>query len=376
MNIFSKPYSRRRFLAGTTSLAALYAAGKFVPLRALAQSLPNDPRIDKQPIVDKGYALVRKIGNGVYATVSDRSKGLQTRSNGGFIVGRDGALLIEGFQTPIGASFQADALRMVSQVPVHAAIDTHWHFDHTLGNSFYIDKGWPVWAHPKAAGYLKEKYTRWHAETLDAFLAPWEKRVTEAKTDSLREHAKSDVEGVRSLYEPNGDYPMALPTHPLDPAKMPMKVDLGGLSVEIENFVGHTDTDLIIRVPDQNIVYMGDLLVNAQYPTNINGYPTSWRATLANIAKFDKDTLFVPGHGQICGMETLAVMRAVFDDIAEQAEKLYKAGVAVEEATERYVVPAKYKDFRQFSWGFCIGRTIEQFYAEWSGKPVHVLNYF
>ena len=142
MNIFSKPYSRRRFLAGTTSLAALYAAGKFVPLRAMAQSLPNDPRIDKQPIVDKGYALVRKIGNGVYATVSDRSKGLQTRSNGGFIVGRDGALLVEGFQTPIGASFQMDALRMVSKVPVHAAIDTHWHFDHTLGNSFYIDKGW------------------------------------------------------------------------------------------------------------------------------------------------------------------------------------------------------------------------------------------
>ena len=57
-------------------------------------------------------------------------------------------------------------------------------------------------------------------------------------------------------------------------------------------------------------------------------------------------------------------MRAVFDDIAEQAEKLYKAGVPVEEATERYVVPEKYKTFRQFSWGFCIGRTItEQFYA-------------
>jgi len=303
LNIFSKPYSRRRFLAGTTSLAALYCRRQ-VRAASCSGTIPaNDPRIDKQPIVDKGYALVRKIGNGVYATVSDRSKGLQTRSNGGFIVGRDGALLIEGFQTPIGASFQADACAWSARCPYTRQSTLIGTFDHTLGNSFYIDKGWPVWAHPKAAGYLKEKYTRWHAETLDAFLAPWEKRVTEAKTDSLREHAKSDVEGVRSLYEPNGDYPMALPTHPLDPAKMPMKVDLGGLSVEIENFVGHTDTDLIIRVPDQNIVYMGDLLVNAQYPTNINGYPTSWRATLANIAKFDKDTLFVPGHGQICGME-------------------------------------------------------------------------
>ena len=53
---------------------------------------------------------------------------------------------------------------------------------------------------------------------------------------------------------------------------------------------------------------------------------------------------------------------------------LHKQG-KLEEAVERYVVPDRYKNYRQFSWGFCIGRTIEQFYAEWSGKPGHVLNY-
>ena len=116
-------------------------------------------------------------------------------------------------------------------------------------------------------------------------------------------------------------------------------------------------------------------MVNTQYPTNINGYPTSWRERFGEDAEFDKDTLFIPGHGQTCGLEGVALMRALFDDIAAQGEKLYKAGVPVEEATERYVVPEKWKDFRQFSWGFCIGRTIEQFYAEWSGKPVKVLNY-
>jgi hypothetical protein len=47
----------------------------------------------------------------------------------------------------------------------------------------------------------------------------------------------------------------------------------------------------------------------------------------------------------------------------------------VEEAVEQYVVPDKYKNYRMFSWGFAIGRTCEQFYAEWSGKPVQVLNY-
>ena len=374
MENLSKPFSRRTFLAGTSSLGAFYAASKLAPLQGL-DPMPNDPRISQTPVVDKGFALVRKIGNGVYATISDRRKGMQTRSNGGFLVGSDAALLIEGFQTPIGASFQMDALRMVTQVPVRAAINTHYHFDHTLGNSYYGGAGVPIWAHAKSTSRMMEFYPKWQAEDLATFLAPWEQRVREAKTDSQREHAKSDVEGMTGMFTPVAQAVLALPSHPLDPAKMPMKIDLGGLNVVIETYIGHTDTDLIVRVPDQNIVFTGDLLVNSQYMTNINGYPTPWRATTAKFAEFDKSTIFVPGHGQLGGQEIVKLQGEVFDDIAGQAEKLYKAGVPVEEAVERYVIPEKYKTFRQFSWGFCIGRTIEQFYAEWSGKPGHVLNY-
>ena len=374
MRDLSKPFSRRTFLAGTSSLGALYAATRLAPLQGLGPA-PNDPRIAQQPIADKGFASIRKIGNGLYATISDRSKGLQTRSNGGFLIGRDAAVMIEGFQTHTGASFQLETLRTVTQLPVRAAINTHWHFDHTMGNSVYGGAGIPIWAHADAASRMAAVYPKWQAEDLATFLAPWEKRVSEAKTDSQREHAKSDIEGLTGMFKPVSEAVLALPNHPLDPAKMPIKVDLGGLTVMIETYIGHTDTDLIFRVPEQNIVYTGDLLTGGQYPVNINGYPTQWRATLAKFATFDKNTLFVPGHGQIFGQEGVAEMRSCFDDIAEQAEKSYKAGIPVEEAVERYAVPDKFKNYRRFSWGFAIGRTIEQFYAEWSGKPVHVLNY-
>ena len=376
MNNFSKPFSRRSLLSGASSLGALYAAGGFRrPVPSLAQALPNDPRIAAQPIADKGFASVRKIGNGLYALISDRSKGLQTRSNGGFLIGRDAALLVEGFQTTIGSTFQLETLRTVTQVPVRAALNTHWHFDHTLGNSVYGGAAIPIWAHADAALRMATYYPKWQSQDLDAYIAPWEKRVRDAKTDSQREHAKSDVEGITGMFVPVSQAVLALPNHPLDPAKMPMEIDLGGLTVVIETYIGHTDTDLIFRVPDQNIIYTGDLLTGGQYPVNINGYPTKWRQTLAKFATFDKNTLFVPGHGQIMGLEGVAEMRSCFDDLAEHAEKSYKTGVSVEEAIEEYVVPDKFKNYRMFSWGFTIGRTYEQLYAEWSGKPVNVLNY-
>ena len=175
------------------------------------------------------------------------------------------------------------------------------------------------------------------------------------------------------MYDPVKESVLVMPNHLLDPARLPMTVDLGGISVVIEHYVGHTDTDLIFRVPDQNINFMGDVLV-AQYPTNINGFPKTWREATAKFTTYGKDAIFVPGHGPISGIEVATTQMAIFDDIAAQAKKAFDAGVPPAEAAERYVVPEKWKRLRIFSCGFTVGRTIEQFYAEW-GKAGPVLNY-
>src|SRR5262249_32187818 len=159
---------------------------------------------------------------------------------------------------------------------------------------------------------------------------------------------------------------LTLPNRPLDPAKLPMKVDLGGLTAVIESYLGHSGTDMVVRVPEQNVVYTGDLLVTGWYPAlDETSMVSGWRATLKTFASWDKDTLFVPGHGQLCGQRGIATLSEVFDDIAEQAGKMFEAGVPAGEAQHRYVVPQKFKDLFVFSWGFTIGPAITQLYAEW-----------
>src|SRR2546427_9312904 len=69
------PFSRRKFLAGTSCFGALYALAKVIPLPVLAADVAADARVSEVPLVDKGFASVRKIGNGLYATISDPSKG-------------------------------------------------------------------------------------------------------------------------------------------------------------------------------------------------------------------------------------------------------------------------------------------------------------
>jgi cyclase len=369
-HVHAHPFSRRSFIAKTSCFGAFYALAKLIPLPALAETLGSDSRVSQIPIVDKGFASVRKVGNGLYATISDPSKGNTTLCNGGFLVGKDSALLVEGFTTAAGAAFQMDTLRTVSQVPVKGALDTHYHFDHSMGNAYYGANGVPLWAHASVAKRIVENYAPLQGADKAVALGPFEKRVADAKSDTERAHAQSDLNAVTGLFQIANASVLGLPNHPIDPAKLPMTIDLGGLSAVLESHPGHSGTDIIIRVPEQNVVYTGDLLFSGFYPVCFDEKATvsGWRETLKKFAALDKDTIFVPGHGQICGQEGIAAIREVFDDIAEQAEKMHKAGVPAQEAAERYVVPDKFKNFTIFAWGFTIGPAITKLYAEWGAK--------
>jgi glyoxylase-like metal-dependent hydrolase (beta-lactamase superfamily II) len=114
-------------------------------------------------------------------------------------------------------------------------------------------------------------------------------------------------------------------------------------------------------------MYTGDLLFNGWYPVCFDEKATvsGWRQTLKKFAALDKDTIFVPGHGQVGGQQAIRTLQEVFDDIAAQAETMHKAGVPLAEAVDRYVVPEKFKNFPVFAWGFTIAPAIAKLYAEW-----------
>ncbi|PYU64935.1 MAG: hypothetical protein DMG49_25425 [Acidobacteria bacterium] len=363
-------FSRRSFLAKSSYFGAMYAAARLLPMPALAAELAEDSRISQTPVVDKGFASVRKIGEGLYATISDPSKGFQTVCNGGFLVGKDGALMIEGFGSAAGAAFQMDALRMVSQDSVKSALDTHYHFDHSMGNGFYSGNGIPLWAHANTGKRIVESYGSLQGADKAVALAPLEKAIKESKTEVAGKHRAEHLAMVTMVFNIANSTVLALPNHPIDPTKLPMKMDLGGLTAVIESYPGHSGTDIIVRVPEQNLVYTGDLLFSGLYPVCFDAQATvsGWRQTLKTFASWDKDTVFVPGHGPVCGQEGVALFRALFDDIEEQAQKLHKAGVPAAEAADLYEIPEKYKNIGIFAWDFSIGPAITKLYAEWGAK--------
>lgn len=216
--------------------------------------------------------------------------------NGGFLFGKDAALLIEGFVSPAGASFQYEALRTLSPTPIMGAVDTHDHFDHVTGNAFYGNKGISLWTHASVSKRIFASYGAMQGADKAAFLRPLEARVKNAKDEVAHKHAAELVATMGNIFDTVDSTVVGFPNRPLDPAKLPVKFDLGGVTALIETYPGHSGTELIVRVPEQNVVCAGDLLFNHMYP--------------------------------VAGRDGVQVSLELFDDVAAQAEKMYNSGLA------------------------------------------------
>jgi glyoxylase-like metal-dependent hydrolase (beta-lactamase superfamily II) len=108
-------------------------------------------------------------------------------------------------------------------------INTHWHFDHTDGNSQFAQGGTTLVSHANCRTRLSQ----------DQYVPSLEWRVPAAPR-------------------------IAWPVVTFDG---PVAIDLGGETLQLlPQDPAHTDGDVAIWLPSANVLVMGDLLTNGSYP--------------------------------------------------------------------------------------------------------------
>jgi glyoxylase-like metal-dependent hydrolase (beta-lactamase superfamily II) len=197
-----------------------------------------------------------EVRSGVYrAVVEPKSVNL------GLIVGSQRALLVDTGPSPSHGRVLRASLAAVSETPLAAVVVTHWHYEHTFGLAAFADV--PRIAH----------------ESVHARLA---------SADSASEAKRLGVDPNALIY-PNVEIAVAT------------ALDLGDRRVEIAHLGrGHTDGDLVLVVPDVDLLFAGDLIASAGSPSfGPDSAPEEWPGTLdAVIGLMTATTLAVPGHGE------------------------------------------------------------------------------
>jgi glyoxylase-like metal-dependent hydrolase (beta-lactamase superfamily II) len=208
------------------------------------------------------------------------------------VVGDAAALLVDTLSTPRQASELAAAARAITPHP-WTVVNTHHHFDHCFGNSILAgDPPRPVYAHETTLRLLRDE------------------------AEQVRQRAYEEMLPAHpSLAAELGDAPILAPTHAVGREAV---VDLGGRRVELLHLGrGHTAGDLVVRVPDADVLVVGDLVEEGAPPSFEEAYPVEWPETLAELLRLTtSSTVVVPGHGAVVDE---AFVRAQHADLATLA---------------------------------------------------------
>ena len=120
-----------------------------------------------------------------------------------------------------------------------------------------------------------------------------------------------------------------------------VSLDLGDRAVELVHpGRGHTGGDLVLRVPDVDVLLAGDLVEESMVRNGVPGfgedcYPLEWPHSLDIVLSLStSSTVVVPGHGAPVDREFVEEQRNAIGIVAQTIRDLAARGVPVDQALE------------------------------------------
>jgi glyoxylase-like metal-dependent hydrolase (beta-lactamase superfamily II) len=221
-----------------------------------------------------------KIADNVYSYVDTKNSSPKNSfgANAGIIIGKDSIVVIDTLISSKEAKRFIKDIRAITKKPIKYIINTHYHLDHTFGNSEFAKLGAVIISHTNDNKNLKT-----HGETA----------LKNAKNYRLSEQ---DMKGTKIAY-------------PSLIFNDRMEIDLGGQKIELI-YIGHSHTDgsILAYLPDKKVLFTGDILFTNYHPFIGDGNIEEWVKGLDYIMTMDVEKI-IPGHGPISNKKDIEDMK-------------------------------------------------------------------
>ncbi len=201
-----------------------------------------------------------EVGEGLWAFTAEGDP------NSGVIIGDESVMIVEAQATPRLANKVIEKVRTVTHKPITHLALTHYHAVRVLGASAYgADQ---IIMSDMARGMVAERG---------------------------QEDWDSEFQRFPRLFEGHESIPGL--TWPTTTFNDRMTVYLGSRRIELMHLGrAHTAGDVVIHVPDQNVMFTGDIVEYHSACYCGDGYFNDWGGTLDAIKAFEVDAI-APGRG-------------------------------------------------------------------------------
>lgn len=285
-------------------------------------------------------AQLSELLPGIYAWV--QPDGSWWVNNAGAIVGEDGVLVIDTCATAKRTQRFLDALDAAAGgAPIRMAVNTHQHGDHTYGNSLL----------PATTVLFGHTH--------------------------MREGLRVDpiIDGCPPLWQPVPDWGPVQRRLPDVTVEAGQTLHVGDRRIELKHPGGpaHTTGDLIAWLPDEAVLFSGDLVFAGVTPLAFMG---SVKGALSSIGWLEslEPRILVPGHGPVLTGDDVARVldeqRQYYEFVLDVADRGISEGLKPLEAAREATLDAA---FAKWPDAERIVLNLHQIYAEREGRDLDLV---
>lgn len=235
---------------------------------------------------------LKKIADGVYAyaDVKNGSPKNSFGANAGIIIDKNGMVVVDTLISAKEAKRFIRNIRAVSVKPIKFVVNTHYHLDHSFGNSEFTRLGAMIIAQSADNANMRNK---------------GEYVLNNAGNFGL---TKEDLRGTELAY-------------PALAFNDRMEISLGSKKIHlIYTGPSHTEGSIMVYLPDSKLLFTGDILFTDRHPYMGDADVGGWIKALDFIMGMDVVTI-IPGHGPISSKKDIADMKnylTIFDKKAKE----------------------------------------------------------
>jgi cyclase len=290
----------------------------------------------------QGRDRLVKLSEDVYARIA--SPNGNAVGNSGFILLENSVVVFDTHFTPEAGTDLLNEIQSVSDKPVRYVVNSHFHPDHTHGNQVFT-----------GAHLISNYGTRKDILQKDLPSLNRTVRVTTNQLENLQKRAENEKNPVRrdSLHRQMKtieDYLTTLSNLKISAPFVVLEdffiIQDGSKEIRIQFLgPGHTDHDIILFLPSEKIVFLGDLFFNQAIPNVQDAEVLQWMETLGKILELDAER-FVPGHGPPGNRQDVMKFLTYFEDLRALVEPFVIRGDSIELAMQEIQLPSKYSRYK------------------------------